>query len=95
MAPGKLKSQLMPPIKVSETITPIASTNPAPGVFLYDLGQNIAGWWRLEVKGEPGQVVRIRGAETLSDSLFPKQLEETDRISTKFKYHANALQTIP
>lgn len=88
---GKLKSQLMPPIKVSETITPIASTNPAPGVFLYDLGQNIAGWWRLEVKGEPGQVIRIRGAETLSDSLFPKQLEVTDRISTKFKYHANAL----
>lgn len=88
---GKLKSQLMPPIKILETITPIASTNPAPGVFLYDLGQNIAGWWRLEVKGEPGQVIRIRGAETLSDSLFPKQLEETDRISTKFKYHANAL----
>lgn len=88
---GKLKSQLMPPMKVSETITPIAHTNPAPGVFLYDLGQNIAGWWRLEVKGKPGQVIRIRGAETLSDSLFPKQLEETDKISTKFKYHANAL----
>lgn len=87
---GKLKSQLMPPMKVSETIIPIASTNPTAGVFLYDLGQNIAGWWRLEVKGEPGQIIRIRGAETLSDSLFPKQLEETDRISTKFKYHANA-----
>lgn len=86
---GKLKSQLMPPMKITETITPIASINPSPGVFLYDLGQNIAGAWRMEVKGEPGQVIKIRGAETLSDSLYPKQLEESDRISTKFQFSAN------
>ncbi|WP_372933944.1 family 78 glycoside hydrolase catalytic domain [Mariniphaga sediminis] len=85
---GTLKSQLMPAIKVTKTIQPVKEINPEPGVFLYDLGQNIAGWWKVEVKGTPGQVVRIRGAETLNDSLFPRPLEEGDRLSTKYKYHA-------
>ncbi len=85
---GALKSQLMPAIKVTATLDPIRQINPEKGVYLFDLGQNMAGWWRLEVKGSPGQVIRIRGAETLNDSLFPKPLEEEDRLSTKFKYHA-------
>jgi alpha-L-rhamnosidase len=85
---GNLKSQLTPAIQVTQTLEPVKKINPEPGVFLFDLGQNIAGWWKLEVKGSPGQVIRIRGAETLNDSLFPKPLEEGDKLSTKFRYHA-------
>ncbi len=85
---GQLKSQSMPAIKVTETLEPIAETNPAGGVYLYDLGQNIAGWWRVQLKGKAGQTIRIRGAETLNDSLFPKNLEEGDRLSEKHRYHA-------
>lgn len=85
---GKLKSQLMPPIKVTATLQPVKQANPEEGVYLFDLGQNIAGWWRLEVRGTPGQVIRIRGAETLNDSLFPKPLADGDKLSTKFRYHA-------
>ncbi len=85
---GKLKAQLMPPMKVNQTIQPVREINPEPGLYLFDLGQNMAGWWRLQVKGKPGQVIRIRGSETLNDSLFSKPLEEGDRLSTKFKYHA-------
>lgn len=84
---GVLKSQLMPPIKVTSTIQPVKQINPSPGVYLFDLGQNIAGWWRIQVKGTKGQTVRIRGAETLNDSLFAKPLEAGDVLSTKFKYH--------
>jgi alpha-L-rhamnosidase len=85
---GSLKSQLMPPIKVTETIQPVAQTNPTPGVYLYDLGQNIAGWWRINLKGEAGVTLRIRGAETLNDSLFAKPLQEGDVLSTKHRYHS-------
>ncbi len=84
---GKLKAQLTPPIKVTQTLTPVKQINPQPGVFLFDLGQNMAGWWRLEIEGDPGQVIRIRGSETLNDSLFSEPLEEGDRISTKERYH--------
>ncbi len=86
---GTLKSQMMPPIRVTRTIQPVAQTNPSPGVYLFDLGQNIAGWWRIYVKGHAGLTVRVRGAETLNDSLFAKPLEKGDVLSTKFRYHSD------
>lgn len=87
---GRLKSQLMPAIKVTAALKPVAESNPEPGVYLFDLGQNIAGWWRVQLKGTPGQTIRIRGAETLNDSLFPKPLGPGDKLSTKFRYHSHA-----
>jgi alpha-L-rhamnosidase len=83
---GKLKSQMMPPLRVTETIQPVKMTNPSPGKYFFDLGQNIAGWWRLQVNGTPGQVIRVRAAETLNNAQFPKPLEDGDNISTKYRY---------
>jgi len=83
-----LQSQLMPPMKVVKTIHPIVKTNPKPGVYLYDMGQNFPGWWRIHVKGSPGVTLRIRGAETLNDSIFPKPLQPGDHLSTKYAYHS-------
>jgi alpha-L-rhamnosidase len=85
---GALISQTMPPIKVTATITPVAQTNPEPGVYLFDMGQNLPGWWRVRVKGPAGVTMRIRGAETLNDSLFPKPLGTGDHLSIKQRYHA-------
>ncbi len=85
---GILQSQLMSPIKVIKTIKPIATTNPEPGVYLFDMGQNFAGWWRIKVKGSSGIAVRVRGAETLNDSLFPKPLQSGDHLSIKHRYHS-------
>jgi len=83
---GVLRSQSIPPIKVTATLRPIAETHDSTGVYLFDLGQNIAGWWRLHVKGRTGQTIRVRGAETLNNLLFPKPLEKGDRLSTNFNY---------
>ena len=33
------------------TVDPVAMTEPEPGVFLFDLGENIAGWAQLAVEG--------------------------------------------
>ncbi|MDR1527069.1 MAG: glycoside hydrolase family 78 protein [Dysgonamonadaceae bacterium] len=86
--PGGIPRWQSVPIKVTETLTPVAVTKPAKGVYLFDLGQNIAGWWRMELKGHAGQTVRVRGAETLNNNLFPKKMEQGDSLSTKFDYHA-------
>ena len=85
---GVLRAQLLPPVRVIRTLTPVASLHPSPGLYLFDLGQNIPGWWRLRVRGDAGVTVRVRGAETLNDSLFPKPLTAGDRLSEKFNYHA-------
>ena len=85
---GRLQAQMMPAIGVVRTLRPVVSLNPAPGVYLFDLGQNIAGWWRIRVEGPAGVTVRVRGAETLNDSLFPTPMKKGDKLSEKFNYHA-------
>ncbi|MDR2469169.1 MAG: glycoside hydrolase family 78 protein [Tannerella sp.] len=76
------------PIQVTETLKPVTVTHPSKGVYLYDLGQNIVGWWRLELKGTAGQTVRIRGSETLNNDLFPKNMEQGDTLNMGLPYHA-------
>jgi len=41
---GALVSHAMPPIRVVEHIAPFAGRSPAPGVYVFDFGQNFAGW---------------------------------------------------
>ncbi|MCL1920776.1 MAG: glycoside hydrolase family 78 protein [Kiritimatiellaeota bacterium] len=66
-APGKaLRAQMAEPIRVVEDIKPRSVTEAAPGVFIYDMGQNMVGWCRLTVKGPAGTAVSLRHAETLN-----------------------------
>jgi alpha-L-rhamnosidase len=57
----------MPPIRVVDTILPLRMSSPRPGMYVYDMGQNISGWSRLRVDGPRGTRVRIRHAEVLYD----------------------------
>lgn len=88
-----LDSQLMPPIRVTQTIEPVVRTQPEPGIFLFDLGQNMPGWWLVQVEGEPGARLTIRGAETLNDSQFPTPLHEGDTLGTINNYHQKVWST--
>lgn len=56
---------MMPSIQVIDTIVPHKVTNPAPGVFVFDMGQNFSGWAQLRVKGKTGTPVQMRFAELL------------------------------
>jgi alpha-L-rhamnosidase len=64
---GKLVCQDLPPIKKMKTIKPVKITNPKPGVYVYDMGQNFAGWARLRVTGRRGSEIRLRFAEWLNN----------------------------
>lgn len=65
---GVLSSQMMPAIRVVDTVVPLRMTNPAPGVFVFDMGQNFSGWARLRVEGPAGMDVRLCFAELLYDN---------------------------
>ncbi len=65
---GVLSAQMMPPIRVADTIAPVAITNRAPGVYVYDLGQNISGWAELRVSGPRGAAVTLRFSELVYDN---------------------------
>src|SRR5207245_1921109 len=44
---------------------PVSIKEIKPGVYIFDLGQNIAGWCQLKVSGPRGAQVSMRHAETL------------------------------
>jgi alpha-L-rhamnosidase len=61
-----VEAQPNEPIRPTEKVTARARTMPRPGVFVYDMGQNLVGWVRLKVTGKPGQTVTVRHAERLN-----------------------------
>ncbi|MGD1100690.1 MAG: family 78 glycoside hydrolase catalytic domain [Terriglobia bacterium] len=65
---GVLSAQMMPPIQDVDSMVPIALTNPQPGVYVYDMGQNFSGWVDLHVNGPRGAQVQLRFAELLYDT---------------------------
>ena len=62
---GKLSSQQSPSIKVAEVFRPVKVTEPQPGIFVYDLGQNFSGWPEISVKGPRGSEVKLVAGELL------------------------------
>lgn len=57
---GKLVAQSAPPVKVMETIRPVKVIEPRPGVFVFDMGCNVAGWCELKVAGPAGTRVTLK-----------------------------------
>lgn len=64
---GLITEQTSPPCKVMETLTPISVKSIRPGVAVFDLGVNIAGWAQLSIKGEAGQEIILRYSDRLRD----------------------------
>ena len=54
------------PIRRIEEVTAKKMTEPKPGVYVFDLGQNMVGWVRLKAKGAEGQKVVVRHVEMLN-----------------------------
>lgn len=55
------------PIRVVRELTPVGLIEPRPGVYVFDLGQNMVGWCRVQARGKSGETVTIRHAEMLND----------------------------
>jgi len=67
--PGnKVVAQPIEPIEVMRTVKPVAFSEPEPGVFIFDMGQNIVGWVQLAVEGKRGKEVSMKFSETLDES---------------------------
>jgi len=62
---GSLVAQMSEPLRVIETLKAVKLSQPKPGVFVYDLGQNMVGWCRLHARGPAGTRVSLRFAETV------------------------------
>jgi alpha-L-rhamnosidase len=95
-------AQVDPPVRVTEELKPISVTQPTPGSYLFDLGQNMVGWARLRVQGPSGTLVRLRFGEMLNPdgTLYADNLRgakatdtyllkggETETYEPRFTFH--------
>jgi len=66
---GRLEAQSQPPIRVKEQIPTVRITEPQPGVFIHDLGQNFSGCVTLRLAPPlppAGSTIVLRYGELLS-----------------------------
>ena len=104
VAPGSpiLSAQIGEPIRVMDTMHPVAITNPKPGMYVFDMGQNMAGWCRLKASGLRGTVVKLRHAEALksdgtiytanlrtaeAEDIYTLKGKDVEVYEPRFTYH--------
>ena len=64
--PAAMMATIGPPVRVTQWMPTRRITQPTPGTYLVDLGQNMVGWARLKVKGAAGTRIRMRFGEVLN-----------------------------
>lgn len=84
----QLVAQPNEPIRIVHEITRIGAREQQPGVYIFDLGQNMVGWCRLKVRGARGDTVTLRHAEVLNPdgSIYTANLRsaaQTDRYTLR------------
>jgi alpha-L-rhamnosidase len=62
-----LAAQPNEPIRVVKELPPVKITEPEPGVYVFDLGQNMVGWCRLRANAPAGTHITVRHAEILNE----------------------------
>src|SRR5262249_33019806 len=58
--------QYFQPIRAEKALQAKVVTNPAPGLYIFDFGQNLSGVPRIRVQGVAGTDVKLRFAEVLN-----------------------------
>jgi alpha-L-rhamnosidase len=90
-----------PAVRVMDRLTPVSITQPRPGVWVFDMGVNFAGWQELRVSGPAGTAVTMRIGElcnadgTVSQATTGSPIFDTYTLSGKgvetwhprFAYH--------
>ena len=79
-----LVAQVDPGVTVQQEFRPVSITQPKPGVFIADLGQNFAGWDRLRATGPAGSRVTLRHGEILNadGTLYTANLRAAQATDT-------------
>lgn len=90
-----LTAQVEPPIRVTEEIKTRFVTRPKPGIYVFDLGQNMVGHARLQVQGPAGTKVTLRFAEVLNPdgTVYRDNLRRARATDTYILKGTGALET--
>lgn len=62
----QVQASVTEPSRPIDELPALKLTEPRPGCWTFDLGQNMVGWVRLKVRGAAGQRITVRHAEMLN-----------------------------
>lgn len=95
----RILAQYFPPIRAERELTAVKITEPKPGVYVLDFGQNMSAIPRLSVHGSAGQQITLRFAEVLNPegTLYVDNLrtaKATDRFTLAGRPTAEIFQPL-
>lgn len=87
-----VRAQMNEPIKIIEEIKAVSVHQIADDTYIFDLGQNIAGWCELSLPYNPGGAIRLTYGEVLNEdsTLYTENLREATQ--TDYYYPAEEAQ---
>lgn len=90
---GRLTTRSAPPVHVLTTFQPLRYTQPRPGTWVYDLGQNFSGWPKLTVQGDSGSTVRMITGELLDEHGLVSQASSGSPVWFAYTAKGDGLET--
>jgi alpha-L-rhamnosidase len=82
-----------PPVRIAGQVSPVAITQPQPGVYVFDMGVNFAGWQQLRVSGPAGTSVTMRIGELLRADGTVSQATTGSPIIDTYILSGNGVET--
>lgn len=82
--PGRMQAYSSVAIRKTETLKAVGITEPEPGTYIFDMGQNFSGVARLHTNGPAGTQIRLR---------FGEMLHQDGRLMTENLRKARATDT--
>jgi hypothetical protein len=86
---ASMASQRYAPIKVRQVLPPVNIFKNKSGSWIYDLGQNASGVFKLKVMGKRGQKITIRPAELLNSDNTVTQSSSGEPVSFSYTVGGN------
>lgn len=94
-SPGGIPTaQLNEPMRIMDTLKPVAIYRTKHGTYILDMGQNMVGWLRIKAKGQCGEKIMLRFAETLQpdSTLFTANLRDA-KVTDVYTFKGTGTET--
>ncbi len=77
---GRLSACLIQPVKELNVYEPVAIIRRDDHTYEYDFGVTIGGYWEIEMEGQAGASVMVRGTEKCGGDVYQKPLSENNKL---------------
>ena len=88
-----LVEPIAPPIRRTEELAPVEILTTPAGRTVADFGQNLSGWVRLTVSGEPGATITLRHAEAMTGGEIDLETLRTAAGTDRYTLRGGDVET--